>query len=1373
MEMRILKIKLFQSSFLSHWKFIFHIFLSVQLCLSSVPFYVQAAQANNEDDIETIKLVNQLEIEYDSGNLQSYLDEHPEDSRTLDRFFMFSQLVELVGYQLEDTEKGTVRKPFVKDTVQLNEYRQYPSSKRPTSLTAYYPQRPSQDPLLELHQEAENFYLEGKFGPDILFRHYIPELGHVIADTQSTPYEDPEFLALLDPKKGVYLIDKEIAPIVAGSAPIPIVPISLSLSEEDLLEMQSGLSMEFVRSIISIDEEEELREKFKKKTEAEIKAEINQYTLENTTKPFDIISDNAFRNHSSSEGSFVFQDGDLAVVYTNEQNQRVLVDYIPRAELNKRMYRAYRVIDLMITLRSTASLIIDPSQSERFQSLMEERGKQDKFTIARDNIYAVVLEEALHKLLPYHPYFQTREKLLIEDFSSHRFNLEEWRKLQPDEIQQEISPERRNWLVRNFQRLGRTGQWMKKTSLNFVGSLDKLVKGDFKGWKESVMDGWNDQPIKNLLLTALLFGMVAPETFVNLLSLGFSFTDNWNHFSGGRPYIQTMIYNIIIAGFGVLIAGGGLTHLLYKPLLKLRATTSSNLSKGNPFRPIFQFLEGKEIYREFQNVGQYELSLWNDFQEKQLKKYEKRSFFYRKLLEIGMQLFKVFRRGSAEVALPIQNRMATALMRIAGQPLVKESLSRGINPFTKIRNPSGGETHVRLGWTGWTNPIYSKRRNPLYNEHKKLQDEFLEKSKRIEEVAYLLAIVAVYNAENKDPDYIRTQKAVHYIKDIMTVLKTRRHRFKHQWVMSRLAREMKQEVDRINLSYGQDVDTQYIQDFYKRALELAVEYEETGYLQRRSDLYVNRQTLFDLNRGFWLAFQEKYDFLKSPSEMLEAERFLMETSLDHLIGKVIMLGFLERGSTQLGSIHEREYDPGSRGSSSLVGWADNGQNLWLHGFLGSALIAFGLRQNKDTLAQNHSDSIARAYPLTLPELDIEKNQRVGEYLGLQFSYPLLRFKGKNRNFGAVLRQRELGQWSMVQVLILSVLLPRWLSGELTFEQTVMASLVYNFAALPLYRMLWSWISGGAGINENILAQNYNKQRDLQRMFLSLSRSDGKTEEEYRSQYFQAFNDFIQLYDAKFRKSKQQKKLLEFLEKAAQGMPQDSRYVKFVKNGSFTEEDIRSLSLQSEITEILKVSEKMALTMVTDSPLPTQEHKGANWIFTSGAGPIATTLLAANLLIETWRPEMLTAQHLMMAFSAWSGILLLSNLYRKPFYLKDIGDNGKTMETWVDYFKRKKEAFKEEISDYRDYRRERPAIAEKRRQRELEEGRKPSKLRRFFRDTSGSLTMAKAAQRRTGESKKAPQNLVEPYIQKQDKRTTGKGRGIIDGCKNIVSRLQNK
>ena len=736
-----------------------------------------------------------------------------------------------------------------------------------------------------------------------------------------------------------------------------------------------------------------------------------------------------------------------------------------------------------------------------------------------------------------------------------------------------------------------------------------------------------------------------------------------------------------MAGFGVLLIGGAAMQL-HKPIMKLGAKKSTDYSKWNPFKFLIQGMEKNENYQKLQWWFQHQWDIWTE-KKRDIREHEK-GRYSRKVTEIGVQLLALLTFVTAFGGRPFWNWLIDGSTRAIGQPLLTTSLRRGINPFTKIRHQFEENENTeltRLGWTGLKRPIYRKKRNPLYNELKQVQDEFLEKSRRTENIAFLLSVLAVYNPDNKNPDHIRDHGPIIFNNEVSQVINTLKYKLKQKWVMLYLSREMTEQVDQINLSTGVDVEYEYIQKFYKRTQELAEQYENTPYFIRKWNLYVNRKTISNMMRRALFAFEDKYEFLKSSASVLAGDRFFKEVVPDHFLGKTITTGYLGRGSTEMGRMNERDYNAGSIWSGSSIGMTDIWQNLLNHGLIGAALIAFGLRQNVDALAEKHKKQIVEAYPRVLPDLDIKREQTLGEYFASQITYPVKKRNGTPDNYGEVLRKRELGMWALAQVLVVvTVVIPRFFSGELTLEESFMASLFYNFLALPLYRWPWSLIQGGAAMNNRVLKEDYRKQLDIHTSFLSLSRQEeADQEEKYREKYRKTLEQFVSLY-----KKTSDKKLLDFIENIAQDMPQDSHITNFAETQSFLPENIETLSSESNLDEIQKVSKRFVELMIKDPPLATQTHTIGNWTFSIAAGPILTTLLATNLLIESWEPANLTLNHIIGAFAGWSLVLLASNFYRKPFK-KGRSYDGKALESWGDFFFRRKitDASKQ-IQDYREY-----------------------------------------------------------------------------------------
>ena len=529
-----------------------------------------------------------------------------------------------------------------------------------------------------------------------------------------------------------------------------------------------------------------------------------------------------------------------------------------------------------------------------------------------------------------------------------------------------------------------------------------------------------------------------------------------------------------------------------------------------------------------------------------------------------------------------------------------------------------------------------------------LQDEFVERIKRINDLAFLLSILAITSKQDHPSEYLLTYKALFTQKEISDVFNDKELTAKFKWIMLHLSKEMIQDIQLTHLSHNMNFNADYVDRFYKKAQELAQQYEQTPHWQRIQQTHLNADLIFKRLHSLFFLFEDKYNFLRNNSSMFAGNRFVKEMFPDHIMGVGLMAGLLGRGSTEIGHFHERVYDAGSAWGLSSVGMSDTLQNISAHGTIGGALISLSLRQDIDKITEYFQKEVIPTYTPELPE--IEREQKFFEYLFSQ-AKALVSF-GEKDNFGVILRKRELSQLALWQVLLLTVILPRWASGELTFGQAVMSSIIYNAAALLLYRWPWSWILSGASMNANGLFRNYTNLRKIQIHFSELEKGILiQSEQEYREKYRQTLNNLIQLY-----KNKRSPKLIKLLEYTISDM-ENSQIAQFVENRNFSEEDIQKLSVQSSIEEIAQASRRFINAISQEPPLPTKANTPVDWFFTTSAGPILTTIMAIELLIRTFNTDKLTTGEMTLWISAWLGAIGVSHLWNRSLW-KD-----KKLEWW--------------------------------------------------------------------------------------------------------------
>ena len=183
------------------------------------------------------------------------------------------------------------------------------------------------------------------------------------------------------------------------------------------------------------------------------------------------------------------------------------------------------------------------------------------------------------------------------------------------------------------------------------------------------------------------------------------------------------------------------------------------------------------------------------------------------------------------------------LPRIVGQPLFFHTLEQGLNPFSQIQTEDGRT--VRIGIT----PYRFTKRSKVITDHLDLQDEFIEKLKRLKGVATQLANIALMAVHsNRDQKSVNPHDIVTWgpgflqiiseydqflkdleKKDLEKSLK-KKYYLQQQWVVSRLIAKMRETklYNQIDFSQSNYIDQEYLDKFYKRAQYFVFAYEKNS-----------------------------------------------------------------------------------------------------------------------------------------------------------------------------------------------------------------------------------------------------------------------------------------------------------------------------------------------------------------------------------------------------------------------------------------------------------------------------------------------------------------------------------------------------------------
>lgn len=1264
-----MELKYLKRIVLKNWKINLRIFLAFQFLFVSFPGHTTEVDFR---DVETNVFFAEL-IEEGSLNLEK----NPEAVRQLDRYTMFEQEADFIRSDF-NTETNE-RQENIRNTIILRGPNISSDMRRVEAVTAHYQgEEDTKGTTKRIRQGL--FYLEGKNTEydEVIVRQYIPGLENIIKSTQISKSVEKEFIVLLDSEGNLFLIDQLASKYIIGKAPVPVVSMSMSVPEFSSYE-RDKMSIEFIYT----SQEEENRES-------------------RMTPTIDIIPERF--SHISR-----FTNGDLIVTYMDDQGQRHLLEYIERDEIRELQNKAYKRIEIMVALISPANTLTDLNKMKLFERILTESTKEDGRPVLYYDNYATLLEEALHKLVAFYkdgssPYvsLQERRQQLQQETRRHNFSLEEWRN---------------NLLKGNAHSTADQGQQEKKekkvirTLLKYTGvpyAVEKILSfiNGFFIEKTPWADG---NRFRLAILISILWGFLHTDSFAWFFNILFNYHENWNHIEGGKPNIHNVLFTFVMTGIGLSAALvwlpkwvriawlQGRLKLSNKPRVQANAKYQYDLLKETrdkikkqeerekkPNTLYLKLLEAgsSALITTGQKLGNYtnwpvwnRLALWgeklSDFRKDQKKGERTANKLNLALLDASaLALLFIGQRLSGYSGRPVWNWFVEGVERLLGYPLASEAFRHEVSPWRSIPYQSqDGTKHIQLAGG---DRIWSKT-DPRYAEYEQALYEFLEKRRRVGNLSFQLSAM-VLQSNSRNPDYLRAYSTV-VGEDIANVLRNISQspslELKWRWLRVQLSNEMLKAIDEVDLSDGKGFSFEYLKRFHQRALELNAEYEHLSRIQRLRQVFVTGEKILNSLRKKIFYFEKKFEILRSERSMFAGDRFAKEVFTDHAIGIAILLGFQARGGTETESMHERVYDSSSFLGLSPPGLADTGQNLLLHGTFGAAVLFLTLRNVVETITEDFED-IMKTYAPELPK--IENEQKPSSYMKAQFK-AFSKF-GEKGNVGETVRKRELNQLALWQIFVLTIVIPRWLTGSMDFSEAVMASIYYNAWALVLYRWPWSWILSGAAINKADLEANLKKMRDIQIKFSHLADEYLiKSETEYRDRFGQALTELFQLYDNGKKESIQNRN--EFMEQIVSDIKNLSKknpqIADMLKNlSSFSEENMRSAASQLSIEEIQDISRVFVHTMSAASsslPLHTKKNTGADWLFTTNAGPVLTTLLATYLLIESYDPRELTLKHVAEAIGWWSVFMVGTNAWNRPLWKDVTRRDGEVRESWKNSLKK--------------------------------------------------------------------------------------------------------
>ena len=1179
---------------------------------------------NTQEQIERMAPISDLAAAIELDEVDKYLRENPQTKREMDYFLLSEQRVDSIEYYF-DSEKNDFSER-VSHTVHLNDYGTRPAQVVFKSVRVRY------------NAESKELIFEGVSADTVLLRQYVPDVD--IVDY----VHDKELLLLFDRNRGLLSVDMFFAQAYLGKAPVPFVEIALPAVKELQEKLAKGvidtLSMEFINRGV---------------------------------RPPDVFPDSVEESIDKTfEDSRLFQAGDFMISYKDKEGKKTLAQFLKRTEIAGWLRASYNVLDVMVKavapqlvsregleqlrkevdtlkiveeadkqrvdeIRAEVDFLKEAEtvDTERLNQLTEEvNALKEKYALKEKTagssydytLSTLFNKNALYKLSQAAEAVKARMAHLGNLSSRDTFVLEEWSE-NFDKVSAQIQGEHAEQEAEQKKVEGHTL------------STEQIVKMQDNGERELVDV---DPQVKNTRAKALqiiahiltyvgkhkistatiggtvaassLTGYLYPEQFILLVNKIMPVFSNFSYDSSYSSHFMTSAPNLLLMVTflpGVVI----LLSYLYMPIIKgLRNWAPKSFSAfGKVYHPK-GYME--DVVNKWKDTG---------------------------------TLKRIVAAGIRVVAYAIYPFWNYAFKGI-GQPHFLSAVSKGLNPFQKIRPESdigekaGINRTTRLGSQGLLSPQW--RENEDFNQQRKLQNVAMEKELRTKSIAWLLASLAVAGKTEVGPDQLLIHGLIAHLDEIKEVHNEESLRLEVMWVMQNLLKDIKniEELNELDIRKElAEIDPEMVKRYYKRAQELAQKVRNQPESQKRIRRFVNKKWIAFLRQKLsWSSIaginEVQHNMLKNiPSDFVR-DRVIAESSTDHLMTTVLPFFMTERADFSTEHLYQGVLNENNFSWSGKPHLNEVAVNVLMHFFVAGGQRSMTFTKPEGVISNIKSEHDARALyePVeTYTKKTKEQVQNEGPYyfnIGLKY----LASMGKKDNLGDVAWRTYIARLRSVQMTLAFYVIARLITTPQSIEHAIYAFALFHFAGQWMFGWPWDILSGGSRINATVLEENKEKVESLKIKLSQLNRKTYIEEDTLRQEYRDAINKVIQLYAVNGLK----RKLLN--SGIQETNPELWAHIKSLNGKSHTE-----WVVSEDISTIQETSGKLADLLASSPPLPTKDNRTANFIITSLLGGALSTYLFVALSVMTFSPEYLNFSTVAIwAAINYSAYFALYHLYKK-------------------------------------------------------------------------------------------------------------------------------
>ena len=890
-----------------------------------------------------------------------------------------------------------------------------------------------------------------------------------------------------------------------------------------------------------------------------------EFTSSQDFKPFDSIAKKALFHEDQSlesnfEGRRMFSEGGIALVRTNPEGKRHLLKYVGKRYMLDRTSYTYQAVALMVTAEDSVDHLNNLESNKEFNKEIQKFVDAGREFLSL-NISSVLLRQTIHRLASVH----TGIQYVIN-------------KCKTTQCRMFVEPEEQD-VKENAEKIRKT-----------AGALSRIKGKMFETIKHPLTLSAGILVFVNALWPTLI------PTFLEtgLGSISSIAPKNAGNFAQGSTYyVDTMLEHALTAGVfvfaGLWLFGFG----MYKGPKIASGVLSSN-----------QWTKNLKITAHLQDMAERI--------EKEHAENPHRSMSLRMLIKLSMKLNAVL----------LQPAWVYLMRYVLGQPVFIHAYKQGLHPTARVRD-SNDQT-LSLGWMKptWLNRVHSSWGSSPEDveERYKLQHTAVEKQKRIRNAAFILATIAMSDAEEHGSDIMLG--AYNIRKELERIYSDPDLQKKHDWIFVMLSKDMMSEIDLINLDKIADIKKRIWDHYYDKALLYTQDYKPSKGAQLRR--WLATEPMFRFWTAFFTVNSDLVRLFKSqPSEFIES-RVLKEIVTDQIT--VLFFPFLagERNeSFHSEKGHIAAGDPSGPLSGGAAHSNEGVQNLGIQATanVGMNVIVWGEEtQRIAEFARQAEDE----YRLQVGDITTHKQGAVDYIKRAKRTHP------EHELFSLGYEREQSIAVKMFQFWIVFMVLTRTLMADQSLETAFLASLIFIAARPWVYAWVWTPVQLFARKNADFIERNKQVMRNLQINFLDIYNKNFEEESQLRSAYKNSVRGLIELY-------KQKPKLLQYLRKQfSEESAGDSLLKQMVRTGDGYD------SLENESIENIEKNSRMLSNILAQKPPLPNKESALDWWQTFWLGAVGSTVLFIEFLsIPTYDDSMVTLTNLLGAGGIFASLMLIA------------------------------------------------------------------------------------------------------------------------------------